>query len=188
MADTTMSRISLAGEPIAWQEAAREYVLAANYLLDWYDVSRLTPEAAAFEFSHHGAVAPLMVLYAIAVENLLKALRVARDGTPVVEGKLARDFKHHRLLDHASKAGVRLSADETGLLRRLRDFIEAGRYPVPAAEGGTPDAWRFNFPRDVDSVWLFLERLESDLMGTGHPVLPPTDLRARHRPPGYALP
>ena len=45
MVDDPMSRIGLAGEPHAWQEAAREYLQAANYLLDWHDLSRVAPDA-----------------------------------------------------------------------------------------------------------------------------------------------
>jgi hypothetical protein len=188
VADDRDRRIELASEPYAWQHVAREYILAANYLLDWYDVSRLTPAASDFEFSHHGNVAPVMVLYAIAAENLLKALRVAHEGSPVVDGELSKHFKHHKLASHAERARVTLSPDESDLLEHLTDLIEAGRYPVPVAEGEATRAWRFDFPRDVERVWLLLERLEADLRATGHPVLPMANLRERHRPPGYALP
>jgi len=115
--------IGLAAEPIYWQETARDYVLAANYLIDWHDVSRAVPSARNFQFSHHGRVAPMMVLFAIAVENLLKAVRVAHEGTPIVNGQLASDFKHHRLLEHADRARVSLSERE-GLAQapaRLRE-------------------------------------------------------------------
>ena len=80
-----------------------------------------------------------------------------------------------------------VSPSEKVLLKRLRDFVEAGRYPVPAAEGKTPGAWHFTFPRDVEEVWSLLEHLECDLQATGHPVLPPTNVRERNRPPGYGL-
>jgi hypothetical protein len=186
VADDRSRPMELAAEPYAWQQVARDYILAANYLLDWYDVSPISPESAAFEFSHHGAVAPVMVLYAIAAENLLKAIRVAHEGSPVLDGELSKHFKHHNLLSHAKRARVALSVDETDLLEHLTDFIEAGRYPVPAAKGKSPRAWHFDFPRDVEKVWVLLERLEADLRATGQVVLPTANLRERHRPPGYA--
>jgi hypothetical protein len=177
---------ALAGTPYLWQHAAREYIVAANYLLDWYDVSRATPEAARFEFSLRG-IAPVMVLYAIAVENLLKAIRVAVNGTPVVDGELAVHFKHHNLLAHAKQVGLTLSDRETDLLEHLGDLLEAGRYPVPVGIGKTPRAWWFGYPRDVEAVWSLLERLEGELRATGQDVLPDANLRERYRPIGYGL-
>lgn len=175
-----------AATPHAWQQTAREYVVAANYLLDWYDVSRTVPAAADFTFTL-GGIAPAMVLYAIAAENLLKAIRVALEGTPIVDGELPQHFKHHNLVAHADRAKVTLSDAETDLLRHLGDFMQAGRYPVPTAVGKTPRAWRFDFPGDVEKVWALLERLEAELRATGQDVLPAANLRERYRPPGYAL-
>jgi hypothetical protein len=188
VADEGGGQMDRAVEPYAWQQVAREYALAGNYLLDWYDVTRISPNASAFEFTHSGGVAPPMVLFAIAVENLLKAIRVAREGSPVLGGELSRHFKHHNLLNHAERAKVSVSAEERDLLEHLTDLIEAGRYPVPVAEGKTPRAWHFNFPRDVELVWCLLERLDTELRQTGAPTLPETNFRERPRPPGYALP
>jgi hypothetical protein len=175
-----------AGNPRAWQSAAHQYALAANYLLDWYDGSRATPGASKFTLAF-GGIAPIMVLYAIAAENLLKAIRVAIEGSPVVNGALSRHFKHHDLLSHADRAGVSLADGETDLLERLRDFVEAGRYPVASAAGKTPRAWRFEYPRDIEAVWSLLEHLERALCATTPAVLPRFNFRARYRPPGYAL-
>ena len=188
MPDDRDRHMGRAAEPYAWQQVARDYVLAANYLLDWYDITRISPSASHFEFSHRGGVTPAMVLYAIAVENLLKAIRVAREGSPVVDGELSGHFKHHKLLGHAERAKVSLSDDERNLLEHLTDLLGARRYPVPVAEGRTPRAWHFDYPRDVEQVWALLERLEGELRATGELVLPETNLRERYRPPGYALP
>jgi hypothetical protein len=202
--EDTKRPMELAAEPYAWQEVARAYVVAANYLIDWYDLSPIAPDASAFEFTHQGAVAPLMVLYGVAVENLLKAIRVAHEGSPVVDGVLSKHFAHHDLVSHADRAKLLPSADETTLLERLTEFIEAGRYPVPKGEkvpngGKVPKAkkaarhaWTFYYPRDVERVWALLEHLEVELRATGqakgHAVLPETNLRERHRPPGYLAP
>jgi hypothetical protein len=179
--------MAVAAQPYIWQQTAREYVVHANYLLDWYDVSRSTPSAGGFQFTIGGPV-PAMVLYAVAVENLLKAIRVALHDPPVVDGALSPHFKHHNLLAHAREAKVPLAPEESDLLGHLSDFMEAGRYPLPTAPGNAPRAWRFDFPGDVERVWALLERLEAVLRATGRDVLPAANLRERYRPPGYALP
>ena len=179
--------IARAGQPIMWQHTAREFVVAANYLLDWHDVSRAVPEAGDFRFTL-GGPAPVMVLYAIAVENLLKAIRVARGDVPVVNGVLSQHFKHHNLTSHAMQAQVTLTVDDADLLQHLSDFVEAGRYPVATAPDNSPRAWRFDFPGDVDRVWALWEQLENVLRTTAQDALPPMDVRKRYRPAGYALP
>lgn len=179
--------VDAAAKPHVWQLAAREFMVAANYLLDWYDVSRVRPDAAGFKLGL-GGIAPVMVLYATAIENLLKAIRIARGGTPVVDGVLSKHFKHHKLLAHAKAAKVLLSEDESDLLSHLSDFMEAGRYPVPTEAGSTPRAWRFDYPDDIERVWSMAEHLEKDLHETGKGVLLEFDFRVRYRPPGFTLP
>lgn len=175
-----------ASQPIVWQQTARDYAIAANYLVDWYDVSRVLPEAKRFRFSLGGS-APAMVLYAISVENLLKAIRVATEGLPIANGELSGHFKHHKLVSHADSAGLKRSDAETDLLEHLTDFIEAGRYPVATGPAKASRAWRFDFPKDVELVWALLERLERELWTRRHDVLPPCDFRERRRPAGYGL-
>jgi hypothetical protein len=129
-----------------------------------------------------------MVLYATAVENLLKAIRVAKGEVPIVKGSLSPHFMHHKLLAHAQRAQLSLSPDEIDLAEHLRDFLEAGSYPVAKSARKSPRAWRFQFPRDVERVWALLDRLENDLRAVAHDALPAMDVRRRYRPPGYALP
>jgi hypothetical protein len=138
---------------------------------------------------HSGSNVPMMVLFATAVENLLKAVRVARHGAPPVQddGKISGDFATHNLLHHAAKAGLDLTDDERSLLGHLRDLTEAGRYPVGRIPGTRLDALRFQYPEDVERVWAMLERLEGVLRETGKTCLPPVNVRARWRPPGYAV-
>jgi hypothetical protein len=69
----------------------------------------------------------------------------------------------------------------------LADLMEGGRYPVPLQPGGTPQAWRFTTPDDVEHVWSLAERLESFLREHTTDVLPPADLRRRYRPVGYDI-
>jgi hypothetical protein len=176
----------LVNRPYAWQHTAYEFILAANYLIDWYNPSTEDgPDDLEFTI---GGPAPMMVLFALAVENLLKAIRVAKGPTPVTEkGELSGSFAHHRLISHASLAGLVLSDDEQKLLAQLTDVVQAGKYPVPTRPGGNEQAWRFDYPRDVERVWRLLERLDTDLRTSGTRCVPPRSLRVRYRPPGYEL-
>lgn len=175
-----------AGEWYRWQSVARDFIRAANYLLDWYDLPRREGDPEDLSWTHQGP-APMMVLYAVAAENLLKAVLVAQGSPPVVNGKLAGAFKHHRLTQHAENAGLKLSADERNLLERLGDLVEAGRYPVATAPGKNPGAWRFDYPGDVQRTFAMLQRLEDALYSTGKTCLPRVDLKQRFRSPGYSV-
>ena len=75
-----------------------------------------------------------MMIAAFSFENLLKAkmthLPPWNDAN--VEGKIHSDFKTHDLLVLALRAQVELTANETELLERLKEFaIWRGRYPIP---------------------------------------------------------
>ncbi len=180
---------ALAGRCELWQATARQFVVAANYLVDWYDPPDEPGDPADLSFGHGGSNAPMMVLFATAVENLMKAVRVAMYGAPPLQtdGKIASDFATHNLRHHAAKIGLDLTDDEQALLEHLRQLLEAGRYPVARIPGEQLDALQFDYPRDVERVWALLDRLESVLRHTGKPCLPAFDVRARLRPPGYDI-
>ena len=171
----------------AWQETAREFALAANYLIDWYDPPTERGDPGDFSFNHQGSNLPMMVLFAAAVENLLKALLVAQGKSSLAEGKLSKRFEHHDLPRYASETGLLPVVGERELLEQLRDLMVAGRYPIPKTPGANPGAWRLRYPEDVERVWALLERLEEALRSTGQRCLPPRDLRTRYRPPGYSV-
>ncbi len=191
MADrpTVNESIAWAARCESWQLTAREFMVAANYLIDWYDPPRSPSAPADLSFGHAGASLPMMVLFATAVENLLKAVRVARNGAPAqdADGKISGDFATHNLVHHARMADLGLTEGELQLLEHLRDLTEAGRYPVARVPGTKTGALRFEYPRDVERVWAMLERLEAVLRDDGHTSLPAVDVRARRRPPGYAV-
>jgi len=168
-----------------WQQTARDFVLAANYLIDWYDPPREPGDPPDLSWLHSGSAVPMMVLYATAVENLLKALLVARGESLVADGRLKPQFGHHRLLEYAREAGIEPTAEVGELLRHLSHVAYAGSYAVPQAPGENPAAWTLDYPADVERIWSLLEQLEELLRSTGAPCLPAVDLRARYRPPGY---
>jgi hypothetical protein len=81
------------------------------------------------------------------------------------------------MLKYAKDAGLNPSDDEAGLLAKLRDLAESGKYPVATVPDGSLGAWTFEYPPDVERVWNLLERLEVALGSTGKPTLPQLDLR-----------
>lgn len=174
-----------AGDVYRWQQTAREFVLAANYLIDWYDPPREPGGPADLSWLHSGSCVPMMVLYASAVENLLKAVLAAQGESLVANGRLKPQFGHHRLLQYAREVGLDPPAEVEELLQHLSHVMYAGRYPAPRAPGKTPGAWTLEYPADVERIWSLLDQLEELLRSTGAPCLPAVDLRARYRPPGY---
>jgi hypothetical protein len=173
----------------SWQGTAHDFILAANYLIDWHDPPCSPNAPADLSLSSGGSNIPMMVLYAAAVENLLRALRVAKHGPPPFDagGKISGEFANHNLVHHAERAGLALADDEKKLLEQLRAFAEAGRHPVARIPGTQTDALQLEYPRDVQRVWAMLERLEVVLHETGTPCLPTVEVRARRRPPGYEV-
>jgi hypothetical protein len=129
----------------------------------------------------------MMVLFAAAAENLLKAVLVA-NGSPAVEnGYLSKKIKGHDMPDFAARAGLAPTPDEAALLEQLQDLMESGKYPIGFGPGGNASAWRLEYPRDVQRTWLLLDRLQDLLARSGRPCLPRINVRTRHRPPGYAI-
>ena len=177
-----------ASQASRWQQAAREFVLAANYLIDWYDPPREPGDPPEFTWLHSGSTVPMMLLYATAVENLLKAILVANGESLVADGRLKPQYGHHRLLEYARDARLELTAELAEFLQRLSHVAYGGRYPTARVAGESLGAWTLNYPADVERVWSLLEQLESALRSTGTPCLPAVDLRARYRPPGYDVP
>jgi hypothetical protein len=174
-----------ASQASRWQQAAREFVLAANYLIDWYDAPHDPGDRSDLAWLHSGSTVPMMVLYAAAIENLLKAILVAKGEDLVANGRLKPQFGHHRLLEYARDAGLEPPAEIEQLLQCLSHVLYAGRNPGATTRAGSADASALAYPADVERVWSLLEHLESLLRATGTPCLPAVDLRARYRPPGY---
>ncbi len=169
---------ALVRQPIAWQETAASYIVAANYLLS-LDASA-TP--AGFEWSSSGSNRPILLLYATAAENLLKAIRIAQGEPVVVRGKLADYYGSHELLRYAHDAKVVLGKPERTLLMKLQHVLEAGKYPVARARGRSARAWSYEYPGDARRVWRLLQKLDTSLRATGARCLPPFDVAKLHSP------
>ena len=176
-----------ARDPMRWQKVARECAVAANYLGDWYD-SDTDRFPGDWTMESHGSAIPMMVLYAAAVENLLKGIRVSRGDDPIESDVLAKSFGHHGLVRHAAAAGLRISDEQRATLEHLTDLIESGKYPVAKEHTRNPTALHLRFPKDMQDAWSLLEYLEGQLLESHCPLLPKFDFRERYRPVGYPKP
>src|SRR5438105_10225773 len=77
-----------AGQWYRWQSTAREFVCAANCLLDWYEPKLRATDQPRDTDGHYSSYSPLMLLYGAATENLLKALRIAQGIAATINGAL----------------------------------------------------------------------------------------------------
>jgi hypothetical protein len=163
-----------AEDPREWHETARSFICSANYLLGLDDEQ--LGARPGWSWSSSGWNRPVMLLYAVATENLVKALRIAQ-GVPVVtNGKLDVYFRDHDLLKFASDGGMCPRADEAELLQRLQDVLEAGKYPVSTHPSKNLQALRYA-SEDRERVWTLLERTDAALRATGVQCVPPFDVR-----------
>jgi hypothetical protein len=150
---------------IFWQLSARDLVCAANVLyrryrsIPWETRKRCPVTAEVF----HTSISIILMLYALALENLLKGLLVAKgmDGTST--GRLNKELQHHRLRDLCKDGGLTTSPDEDALLDQLQRLIESAKYPF-GVRPRSADAHRgIMLPTDVDRTFLLIERVEAAL-------------------------
>ena len=147
--------------PIIWQWTARDLVCAANTLRRRREelVAANAPEGA----SRHATKMPILLLYGLALENLLKGLLVAQGTDATTTGKLNATLKTHDVLRLWRLAGLSLDEPAEDLLKRLHYSIEVGKYPV----GTKPD------PAAPSPVWVELSSLKGigELLATAEEAL-----------------
>lgn len=168
----------LAGNPRAWQEIAHDLVCSANILRE------ALPEhegSKARKLSRSPCVRrTLMMLYGLAAENFIKAIIVAKK--LVSEGSFPKWFKNHDLPSLARRAGFPVAHSHEHLLKRLKEFVECGKYPVGLREGHGRFTWVFSEPGDSSDTLQLLEYLEEELQrASGGFVVAHPDLSRIHR-------
>jgi len=166
-----------------WHIQARDFIGAANHLVEWYAPVMESRTEVGYEYPPVTFFVPIMVLLAIASENMLKGLLVAQGRVAVSDGSLIRGFGHHKQLNFATDAGMALSPDEEILLDRLRQFVESGKYPIGRKAGEGHGAQQFVYPDDLDATWNWLQRLEDALFAQAGAPLSPVDIRRLGRGP-----
>lgn len=172
----------IAGSPRVWQEVAHDLVFSANILLDTLRErgGRKTRKDSRSPVSWR----TLMMLYGLAAENLIKAIIVAKKlvRKEVSEGTFPKWFRNHDLPALARRAGLSVSRSQEHLLKRLKDFVECGKYPVGLREGQGRFTWVFTEPVDCNDALQLLDYLEEEFhqASSGFASAYP-DLRGIHR-------
>jgi len=113
-----------ARDPREWQDQGRGHAAAANALV-W--VTMTTPNLL-----HHSYVGmkTILFLYGAAVENLIKALWIARGNDPLSGEGLDRRLKTHNLRHLAVQADFVIVENDKSLLEWLQNIIESAKYPI----------------------------------------------------------
>lgn len=121
-----------------------------------------------------------MMLGALAIENLLKAIAVSKNSHPLDErGKFS--YQTHDLLKLAKEISISLDEEEKMLLERLEQFQSwGGRYPTALKSedlrprtllsGGFSSRTTMSLPTDFDKIKKLVQKLKQKLP-TVHPVL-----------------
>ena len=121
----------MAGRAGMWQWMARDLLAAANAI----HVHRRGPAVRRGKGTDDARVdtsaAPILMLYGMALENLLKGLLIAQGTPATVSGELNPVLKTHHVLELWRKAGLAIDTEQERLLSALGWAVETGgRYPV----------------------------------------------------------
>lgn len=164
-------------EKLFVEQAAPEYWYSyAHELADTADAiyARSKGEWVAYIHTHTDAPnevysrplisRPVLLLYGLSLENLIKGLLISEDPQLLNGGKLSKHLLGHDLIKLAERLkSVQLDANERDLLALLSDVVPYhGRYPVPRnAQDIKPETY---ISEDVYSVCKTLfARMEMEL-------------------------
>lgn len=124
-------------------EVAAAYIRAANAASELASIEAVSSDSgsAAVDIdAPEPLYLPAQLLYAFALENLLKGLLVATQPSLIGDASLNTKLKKHRLHELVVDVGLALTETETLLLKALSDIaVWAGRYPTPAKVDGYSD-------------------------------------------------
>lgn len=74
---------------------------------------------------------PAQLLYAFALENLLKAILCSKNPGWMNENRISKRLNTHRLADLAHEAGIQVFPQETSVVNALSNIAQwVGRYPI----------------------------------------------------------
>lgn len=161
----------LASEQLVWVLSADELLRAFQLLAGQAEAdARGAKDRKGYLPSISGSA---MMLGALAIENLLKATRVAQV-SQLFDGRGAFCLDTHDLLKLAEDAGISLAVEEKSLLERLEQFLTwGGRYPVPLSSeamrprtlpnGGFAPRTSHSIPGDFVAISTFAEKLKAIL-------------------------
>lgn len=116
--------------PIGWYLCAMELGKAAYVLIKHMDAMEADPLRVRLGGEPYFSLAPVYLLYGLAVENLLKGLLVAKSVATPIRGKLNPTLRTHDLPRLFVLAGLKAAPHENRLLRKLQWYVQSGKYPV----------------------------------------------------------
>ncbi len=125
-----------ARNPLLWQTTARTHIHSANVLFRDYD-KRYREENQKLlldplKYYVICSVNTVLLLYGLAIENLVKAVIIARNEPPFVNGHLNRKLDTHDLKNLCDQANLNYTRtnEDNQLLDALSEVIESGKYPI----------------------------------------------------------
>ena len=196
--DLLVEGFKVAGQmPSLWQGEARDLICAANVLMERKEAAyRQRYMAAGSEEKEsslsHANLSLIMMLYGLALENLVKGLLVVQGVDATSTGKLNKKLRKHNLPHLFDWARVAMTPEDCRLLEQLSSTIGSGKYPVGLEPPGDPRSVKsgFVYPRDLEHTGRLLQTLDKSLRDARpDEALPEINLMAlcRHSPVGQAL-
>jgi hypothetical protein len=166
-----------AKQPTVWQVTARELICAANVLYERYDgiyplLCQQKEDETINPDIFYSSSKPFMVLYGLAIENLIKGLIIAKGTNATINGKLNKCLENHNLKNLFKLAAISISEKDNHLLERLQRFIESGKYPIdktPRLSAKINDSIGHSFSRkDISHIGDLMKLLEKELHALDH--------------------
>ncbi|MBI1418646.1 MAG: hypothetical protein GC146_15635 [Limimaricola sp.] len=124
--------------PEYWYSYAHELADTADTIYDmskdqWIGYAINHADGSKQSYSRPLVSRPVLLMYGLSFENLIKALLISEDPTLLNGGKLSKHLLGHDLVKLANRLKtLRLNTEEQGLLALLSDVVPyQGRYPVP---------------------------------------------------------
>jgi hypothetical protein len=130
-AESPKAYADMAARPAVWQWVARDLLAAANALHAHRRGPGPRKRRSRSDSPSETSPAPILLLYGMALENLLKGVLIAQGTPATVRGRLNRKLKTHDLEKLWSMAGLPADKKVKTLLSALAWAVETGgRYPV----------------------------------------------------------
>ncbi len=121
--------------PAIWALSANRLKRSGDLIFDAYeiDLQAMGKGVSPLELNNLEVAGAATMLFGLAIENLLKAIIIAREPKTVNDGNLRGwPSNGHKLILLAEKAEIPLNEQQKDMVQRLVAFVEwAGRYPVP---------------------------------------------------------
>lgn len=164
---TPQQRFVASASPAQWASTAHELRYSARLLWEreHFSLTFTSPFGSRQEGKSMISRTSLL-LYALAIENMLKAISISMDPSLVSRSNLNSQLTHHDLIRIAQTASRALSADEERLCQNLSEAIQSwGRYPTSLDMNSLTDE-QVTSQDMVERIEVLLSNLNDDLVRT----------------------